>query len=302
MADDPTRQARLSYADLERLVQERTQSLMQANEALRTQIQERLQAEKALQRAYGELEWRVSERTAELARSREQLRALAIHLESVREEERTNIARDIHDELGQALTALNMDLSWLRNRLPKSKPLAPLREKASAMAGLITHTIESVRRIATELRPGVLDQLGLVAAMEWQASTFQKRYGIACRLMLPAGEVELNAQRSTALFRMLQEALTNVVRHAGATSVTITLDKTDTEVRLTVEDNGKGLSEESQSAPRALGIVGMRERALALGGAVRLQGIPGSGTTVGVSLPLSGGSHDAEAMPRADRG
>jgi signal transduction histidine kinase len=291
-----------SHADLERLVQERTQSLMHANEALRTQVQERLQAEKALQRAYEELEWRVSERTAELARSQEQLRALAVHLESVREEERTTIARDIHDELGQALTALNMDLSWMRNRLPKSKPLAPLHEKASAMAGLITHTIESVRRIATELRPGVLDHLGLVAAMEWQASAFQKRYGIACRLVLPAGEIELNAQRSTALFRMLQEALTNVVRHAGATSVTITLDKTDAEVRLTVEDDGKGLSEESLAAPLSLGIVGIRERALALGGAVRIQGIPGSGTTVEVSLPLNGGSHDAEEMPRADRG
>ena len=239
----------------------------------------------------------------ELKQSREQLRALAVYLESVREEERTTIARNIHDELGQALTALNMDLSWMRNRLPKSKPLAPLRDKASAMAGLITHTIESVRRIATELRPGVLDQLGLVAAMEWQASVFQKRYGIACRLVLPAGEIELNAQRSTALFRMLQEALTNVVRHAGATSVTITLDKTEAEVRLTVEDDGKGLSEESLAAPLSLGIAGMRERALALGGAVRIQGIPDSGTTVAVSLPLSGGSHDAEAsISRADRG
>jgi PAS domain S-box-containing protein len=292
-----------THADLERLVQERTQSLTHANEALRTQVQERLQAEKALQRAYEELEWRVSERTAELARSQEQLRALAVHMESVREEERTTIARDIHDELGQALTALNMDLSWMRNRLPQSKPMALLHDKASAMAGLITHTIESVRRIATELRPGVLDQLGLVAAMEWQASAFQKRYGIACRLVLPAGEIELNAQRSTALFRMLQEALTNVVRHAGATSVTITLDTTDAEVRLTVEDDGKGLSEESLAAPLSLGIVGMRERALALGGVVRIQGIPGSGTTVAVSLPLSGGSHDAEAsLSRADRG
>jgi len=272
-------------------------------EAVARDITERKQAEKALQRAYEELEWRVSERTAELARSQEQLRALAVHLELVREEERTRIARDIHDELGQALTALNMDLSWMRSRLPQSKPLAPLRDKALAMAGLITHTIESMRQIATELRPGVLDQLGLMAAMEWQTSVFQERYGIACRLVLPAGEVELNAQRSTALFRMLQEALTNVVRHAGATSVTITLDKTDAEVRMTVEDDGKGISEESAFPQRALGIVGMRERALALGGAVRIQGIPDNGTTVAVSLPLSGGLHDAEAsMPRTDRG
>ena len=242
----------------------------------------------------------------DIRRSREQLRALASRLESAREEERTRIARDIHDELGQALTALNMDLSWIRSRLPQSKPLAPLHEKALAMAGLITHTIESVRRIATELRPGVLDQLGLVAALEWQAATFQTRYGIACRLELPAGEIELNAQRSTALFRMLQEALTNVVRHADATSISITLDKTDTEVRLTVEDNGKGLSQESLATMQSLGIMGLRERAMALGGALRLQGIPGRGTIVEVSLPLiREGSHNAdnaEEMPHPDRG
>ena len=284
---------RRTHEDLELLVTERTQSLAQANEALRAQVQERLLAEKALTRAYEELDWRVKERTAELAQandglrqSREQFRALAGHHQFVREEERTRIAREIHDELGQSLTGLKMDLAWLIKRLPDTKDVAPLREKAVTMAGAITHTIEQVREISADLRPGVLDQLGLVAAIEWQAQDFHKRSGIACRFLSPDKDLAVGQARSTALFRILQEALTNVARHADATQVAIQLEKRDGELRLDVTDNGRGISEGSQSNPRAFGIMGMRERVLALGGALQVEGIAGKGTTVRARVPI----------------
>ncbi|TAL09151.1 MAG: PAS domain S-box protein, partial [Nitrospirae bacterium] len=222
----------------------------------------------------------------ELQQSRGQLRALATHLESVREEERARIAREVHDELGQAMTALNMDLAWLRKRLPKTGALAPLREKTAGMAGLISDTIESVRRIVSELRPSALDQLGLEAAIEWQASEFEKRFGIACRLSWQAQDVALNEQLSTSLFRILQEALTNVARHADATSVIIRLEREAGGLRLDITDDGAGISEEVQANPRSFGIMGMRERALAFGGTLVVEGLAGKGTTVRVRVPL----------------
>lgn len=282
-----------THAGLELLVEERTRSLAQANAALRAQIQERLRAEDALKKAHAEMEQKVKARTAELAQaneglrqSREQLRALAEHQQFVREEERTRIAREIHDELGQALTGLKMDLAWLTNRLPGVNSAAALREKAAAMAGAITHTIEQVREISSGLRPGVLDQLGLVAAIEWQAHDFHKRSGIACRFLPPGKELVVDQARSTALFRMLQEALTNIARHADATQVTILLEQGANALRLDVTDNGTGISRESQANPRAFGIMGMRERALALGGTLHVEGTAGKGTTVRVRVPI----------------
>lgn len=281
-----------AYAGLELLVEERTRSLAQANEALRAQIQERLRAEEALKTAHADLERKVGERTTELAQaneglrqSRERFRALAEHQQFVREEERTRIAREIHDELGQALTGLKMDLAWLTNRLPDMKGAAALREKAIAMAESITHTIEQVREISSDLRPGVLDQLGLVAAIEWQAHAFHKRSGIACLFRPPEKELAVDQARSTALFRMLQEALTNVARHADATQVTIRLAQETHEIHLDIADNGVGISQASQASPRSFGIMGMRERALALGGTLHIEGTTGKGTIVRVRVP-----------------
>ncbi|HSB69980.1 MAG TPA: PAS domain S-box protein [Candidatus Methylomirabilis sp.] len=220
----------------------------------------------------------------QLRRSREQLRALAGHLESVREEERARIAREAHDELGQALTALKFDLAWLIHRLPKHQPAA--QEKAQGMLALIDTTINTVRRISEDLRPSILDTLGLVAALEWQAQEFQTRTGIACSLLSGLPDVTLDRTPSTALFRICQESLTNVARHAQATRVIIRLSAEADYLALAVEDNGRGIPEQDFANATSLGLLGMRERALLLGGELTIVGRPGAGTTVMVKVPL----------------
>jgi PAS domain S-box-containing protein len=220
----------------------------------------------------------------ELEDSHERLRALAGHLQAAREEERTRVAREIHDELGQALTGVKMDLAWLRKKLPKE--LGLLREKTESMLGLMDQTIQSVRRISTELRPGVLDDLGLTAAIEWQIHEFQKRTGIKCQLAARLEDIGLDRPRSTALFRIFQETLTNIARHAHATKVSIKLEQNNGDVSLHVQDNGNGIPKSKLSDPRSLGILGMRERALLLGGEVFIQGTRGKGTKVTARIPV----------------
>lgn len=220
----------------------------------------------------------------ELRNSREQLRALAAHLESIREDERSLMAREVHDELGQMLTGLKIELSWIAARLPSDQ--SALLQKARTIETLIDATIQSVRRISSQLRPGVLDDLGLVAAIEWQAQEFQARMGTECEFTSPLKEYELDPDLSTALFRILQEALTNVVRHAKATRVTILLTEEADRLILEVTDNGRGITEQELTARGSLGLLGMRERALLLGGEVAITGIPGTGTTVRVVMPL----------------
>jgi len=221
----------------------------------------------------------------ELARSRRLLRQLAARLEDVREQDRKIIAREIHDELGQALTALRMDLSWIAGRLP-ARP-ARLAEKAAAMVGVVDQTIDAVRRIATQLRPPILDDLGLVAAIEWQAGETAARTGIRCALDLPA-EVRLDDHRATTVFRIFQEALTNVVRHAGADSVRVTLRTSPEELVLEVEDDGRGITATQLSDQGALGLLGMRERAQAAGGLLEVLAGSTQGTTVALRLPVGG--------------
>ncbi|HSB72803.1 MAG TPA: PAS domain S-box protein, partial [Candidatus Methylomirabilis sp.] len=220
----------------------------------------------------------------QLRDSREQLRALAARLQSVREDERTRIAREIHDKLGQALTALKLDLAWIAPRLPVDRPA--LLEKARALLGLLDAAIQSVRRIATELRPGVLDDLGLVAAIEWQAQEFQSRTGITCEFSSGQADLALPPEVGTAVFRICQETLTNVARHAHATQVRIGLEADGGQLVLTVADNGRGITEQELANRTSLGLLGMRERALLLGGQVGIAGRPGGGTTVTVRIPL----------------
>jgi signal transduction histidine kinase len=219
----------------------------------------------------------------QLRTSRGQLRALSAHLQSIREEERTLVAREIHDELGQALTGLKMDLSWLIKRFPEGQTL--LMEKAKSMLKFIDTTIQSVRRLSTKLRPGVLDDLGLIAAIEWQAQEFQNRTGIQCKFNSSLREVDLDRDRSTAVFRILQETLTNVARHASATRVNIYLGKKDASIVLIVEDNGRGITKNEIFDPKSLGLLGMRERALVFGGKVEIKGKSGKGTTVTLRIP-----------------
>ncbi len=215
--------------------------------------------------------------------SREQMRALTGHLERVREEERTRIAREIHDELGQALTGLKMDLSWFASRVPNQPALM---EKTSAMLKLIDSTVHAVRRLSTELRPAILDSLGLIPAIEWLAQEFQKRTGVQCDFVTPDDDLNVDHERTTALFRICQEALTNVARYAQANSVHIELDSHEQEITLRISDNGRGITDAEQRATESFGLLGMRERARLLGGTFNIKGVPNEGTTLTVRIPV----------------
>ncbi|HEU4350834.1 MAG TPA: response regulator [Burkholderiales bacterium] len=222
--------------------------------------------------------FRKSER---LRDSEDKLRRLAAHLISIREEERGHIAREIHDELGQVLTGLKMEVSWLAKRL-KEKPLI---DKTDSMCALIDSTVQTVRKIATGLRPEMLDDMGLVAAVAWQAKEFQKRTGIRCRTSVPP-ETKLDIDVSTTMFRIFQEILTNVARHSRATRVDIELAIRESVVSLEVADNGIGIPDSELTARKSLGLLGMQERALLFAGDVSITGSPGHGTRVSVSIPL----------------
>jgi signal transduction histidine kinase len=241
----------------------------------------------AVARALREAEHQAQHRRAEeqLRESHEQLRALSVYLQQVREEERTRIAREVHDELGQALTSCKLDLSWIAGRLPSN--LKPLIEKARSLTAHIDSTIQTVRRISSELRPGVLDHLGLAAAIEWQANEFQNRTGIRCDVRSRVREQLPDQNVTTAFFRIFQETLTNVIRHAGATHVAVDLKEASGRINLEVRDNGRGISLTDIFNNRSMGLLGMRERAALLGGNFKIGGIPrGKGTMVRVSIPL----------------
>lgn len=221
-------------------------------------------------------------------RSRRRLRSLSARLQSLREEERTRIAREIHDELGQTLTGLKMDLRWAENRLAReSNPaLNPVLDKIVEAGELADATIASVQRIASKLRPSVLEDLGLAAALEHEAHRFQERTGIACRLQVAEPLPAFPRDMATAVFRIFQEALTNVARHAEATEVDGELAERTGQLVLRVSDNGKGLRPSDLDDPKSLGLLGMNERAESLGGALTFQGGPRGGTSVRLVLPL----------------
>ncbi len=224
-----------------------------------------------------------------LLNSRNQLAALAVRLESVQEEERTRIALEVHDVLGQALTGLKLDVSWVHKQLAgsmESVERSALLARLDSSLALLDSAIQSVRDIATTLRPSVLDQLGLGDAVEWQAHEFHHRTGITCNTTMTPARIAVGSEQATTLFRILQEVLTNVVRHARATQVDITLEEGRETVTLQVRDNGKGMTTAEQSGPEAFGLLGMRLRAQQEGGTFNIQSASGMGTTVTVTLPL----------------
>jgi len=230
----------------------------------------------------------------ELRASSEQLRNLAAHLLSVREEERARISREVHDELGQALTAVKMDLAWLAGRLPRRN--GQMLKRIRSTRQLADDIIQSIRRISTELRPAVLD-LGLAEAVEWQVQEFQTRSGIQCTVRLLTREV-VASNASTAMFRIFQETLTNVARHAKATRTEVVLQKQQDWLVLLIRDNGRGFDQADPSLSKSLGLLGMRERAAILGGRVNISSAPGKGTTVTAWIPLRSPG-ESGAMPAA---
>ncbi len=212
------------------------------------------------------------------------LRNLASHLQTIREDERSMIAREVHDELGQVLTVLKIHVSLLANKLREDQE--DLKEKTTTILKFIDDTVETVQRITSKLRPGILDELGLVPAIEWQIQEFKKITGLDYSLSLLSNEIKLDKDKSTAIFRIFQEAITNIMRHASAKVVSITIKTLSNNLILEVKDNGSGISSEMIKNPKSLGIVSMKERALILGGEVSIEGIPNKGTTVTVTIPL----------------
>jgi len=218
--------------------------------------------------------------------------------EEAREEERRRLARELHDDLGQALTGLTMDLSWLEHRVIElaADGASELRAKIEAMRHLVDHAMHTVREVITELRPQALDQLGLVAALEWQAETFARRAGLRSCFTSAVDAIELDMGRSSAVFRVFQEMLTNVARHADASRVDVLLRQDGDTLMLAVRDNGRGVAPENAAVPNGFGLLGMRERAMLLGGNIVISSSPRRGTKVTLTIPLT----NRRAAPRVN--
>jgi PAS domain S-box-containing protein len=220
----------------------------------------------------------------ELRQSREQLRSLSAHLQQIREEERMRIARELHDELGGFLTVLKLDLASLGKEPTTSS--ASFRQKIDSMSKAIVRAIGSVRRICSDLRPSMLDHIGLTAAIGWQVEEWQAKTGIRCTMSSAVDDESIDSGRATAAFRVLQEALTNVARHANAANVQVRLWVADGRLRLEIHDDGCGIADGTVVGSTSLGLLGMKERVYSYGGSVEIRGAPACGTTVDVSIPL----------------
>jgi signal transduction histidine kinase len=247
-----------------------------------------------LSAAFDSMAWNLQTREAEAHEAAEAMRSLALRTETVREQERTAIAREIHDQLGQNLTALRMDVDWIVRALaeqPHANPKVP--RKLGGMAELLDVTVPLVRNISRRLRPGVLDALGLKAALEWQLEEFQERTGIRTELLGAFDESGLHPDHATVLFRIFQETLTNIIRHAAARTVTVHLANEGAGALLEVSDDGVGISEPEAMNPRALGLLGMRERAQSVGGRLTIEGRTGRGTTIAAWVPLEANEQHA---------
>ena len=220
----------------------------------------------------------------DLELSRHQLRQLSAHLQSIREKERTRIARELHDELGQLLTALNTDIVLLKNKIPEGQKI--LSDRAESMSSLVELTMQTVKRIYMGLRPGMLDHLGLTSAIAWQAEEFSRRTGIACNVSFNPEDMAIDPDLTTTIFRIFQETLTNVQRHAKATKVTVRLKATDNHLEFVVKDNGKGIADDQMRKPDSFGLLGIQERVYHWGGREAIVGKIGKGTTITINIPL----------------
>lgn len=223
-----------------------------------------------------------------LMASHEQFRNLASRIQTIREEERSALAREIHDELGQALTVLKIQISLLSHKLRNDQ--VDLKDKLTSMAGYIDQTVDSLQHILGKLRPGILDELGLVPAIEWQSQDFQEITGIRVEYILPEDTLELDEEKATALFRIYQEALTNIARHAHANHVNVTLRTDHADLVLEVTDNGIGISPGQIKDPKSMGLLGIKERTMLLSGRFEINGVRDKGTNVKVTIPMK--NHD----------
>ncbi len=254
-------------ADLESKVRERTMELTAANRRLLKEIETRKTAERNMRA------------------SREQLRNLSEHLQRIREEERTRIAREVHDQLGQSLSAVTIDLTWLREKLPQQE--RALKEKVLGIERHISRTMESVREICRELRPPIFDDFGLPTAVRWYLREFQDKTGIQCTATIDEELTVCDKAITMVIFRIFQEAMTNILRHADATRVQATLKNSAKGIHLKVKDNGTGITADQATNPMSLGILGIRERVRFWGGKSSFSGSPGKGTAVTVSIPIN---------------
>jgi PAS domain S-box-containing protein len=255
-------------------------------------VTQRRAAELALLAAKSELETRVSERTAELSAALVQLQNLSAHTHGVREQERTRIAREVHDELGSLLVALKMDVNWLERRLPILEERgAELGDKCRKMSVLIETAVENVGRIITDLRPSIFDHQGLWAALEWQVAEFERSSEIACRwqvswLTESDTPAEPEENKGMAIFRIVQEALSNIARHSRASTVDVRVDVQKGRLQVCIADNGQGASQEQLWALNSFGMIGMRERARHFGGDVDVSSTEGVGCRISLEMPL----------------
>ena len=237
------------------------------------------------------LSWLIDTRriaAEEIENSREQLRALSLHQQNLREAEQKRIALEVHDELGQSLTGIKLGVHWLNRQINEANgnsSKTSVTEKLNDLMRMIDSTILSVRRIATELRPAVLDDFGLLAAIEWQASEFEKKTEIPCLLKSNVENLDLNSESTIAVFRIFQEALTNIIRHAEASTVKVNFESSDEEIVMRVEDNGKGINLNNMQNRTSLGILGMQERARLIGAGLKIFEGKKGGTTVELIIP-----------------
>ena len=218
----------------------------------------------------------------EMQQLNSELRRLSAHLQNVREEEQTRIAREIHDELGQQITGLKMDLNWLKKKLTSNSEPMAMQEKIGSMNDLLDKTIQTIRKIASELRPSILDDLGLYAALEWQSHEFEKRFNIPVQFSTEVKQLEIESTVASGLFRIYQESLTNIARHAEAKKIIASLQLKDKDLVLTVADDGKGFVVSNDK--KTLGLLGMKERALTIGGKLEIKSEPDKGTTVTITV------------------